>query len=64
MKLNRRGKTLLTIIVALISLFVYTKTGIWGALAQDSTFYQAVSFLAWVWLVFGQISVYALIWED
>lgn len=63
MKLKKWVKYVLTIIVMLISIVIYTKTGELGRLAQSSVKYQAICVLAWSWLLLGQIMVYMKIWE-
>lgn len=61
MKNTKRG--ILTILLIILSYFVYTKTGQLGILAQDSSFYLFLAIISWVWLICGQFAIYELIWE-
>lgn len=64
MKLNKKGKLLVTIITLVISVWIYSITGTIGELAQNNIFYQALCVTAWLWLVFGQMMIYLALWED
>lgn len=61
MKNIKRG--LITILLIILSYFVYTKTGQLGILAQDSNFYLFLAIVSWIWLMCGQFAIYELIWE-
>lgn len=64
MKLTKLGKVIVTLIVMIVSCVVYSKTGVLGELAQDNNTYAVLTMVAWAWLVFGQFSIYCILWED
>lgn len=61
MKNIKRG--IVTILLIILSCFVYTKTGKLGILAQNSDFYLFLAIISWFWLMCGQFAIYELIWE-
>lgn len=63
LKLKRWVKVVLTVVIIIISAFIYSKTGIVGELAQASKLYQLVCFGAWGWLLVGQMITYSVIWR-
>ena len=56
-------RCIVTILLIILSCFVYTKTGKLGILAQDSDFYLFLAIVSWFWLICGQFAIYELIWE-
>jgi hypothetical protein len=62
-KIKSGGKVVLTLIILLISTFVYTKVGILGDLAQSHKGYLIVCIGAWFWLLVGQLLALSVIWE-
>lgn len=64
MKLTKLGKVIVTLIVMVFSAFIYSKTGVFGELAQDNLFFQILTLISWAWLILGQFLIYCLLWED
>ena len=64
MKLTKLGRIIVTLIVMVFSAFVYSKTGVLGELAQDSSIFEVLTLIAWAWLILGQFLIYCLLWED
>lgn len=56
-------RCIVTILLIILSCFVYTKTGKLGILAQNSDFYLFLAIVSWFWLICGQFAIYELIWE-
>ena len=56
-------RCIITILLIILSCFVYTKTGKLGILAQNSDFYLFLAIISWFWLMCGQFAIYELIWE-
>lgn len=56
-------RCILTILLIILSYFVYTKTDKLGILAQNSDFYLFLAIISWFWLMCGQFAIYELIWE-
>ena len=56
-------RCIVTILLIILSYFVYTKTGKLGILAQNSDFYLFLAIISWFWLICGQFAIYELIWE-
>lgn len=63
-KLKKWVKVSISLIVGIIGLFIYAKTGILGKLAQDSIIYLLICIMAWIWLFLGQFSLLYFIWEE
>lgn len=63
-KLNKRGKILITSLTIMLSVVIYVLMAILGEKAQNSIFHQVGLFCGWIWLLFGQIGVYIMIWES
>lgn len=59
---QRTRKVLLTIELIIVSGIIYALTGVFGELAQDSTFYLVACVLSWGWLLFGQLGAVYAIW--
>lgn len=62
--LKKKAKILFTCLIILASVFIYSKVGVLGELAQDSLSYQFMCLGSWFWLVAGQIQLLTLIWEE
>lgn len=63
-RLNKLGKTVLTILVLISSILVYSSTSFVGSLAQNSNIWLSICCLEWVYLFFIQFCLYSLIWEN
>lgn len=63
-RLKKWVKVFITIILLLFSMWMYSKCGILGQMAQSNGFYEALVIMAWVWLLFGPVSVLMLLWEE
>lgn len=62
-KLKKWVKVILTMLIVILSLIIYSKVGELGILAQNNDFYLLVCAMCWVWLMAGQFTTYNLIWE-
>lgn len=62
-KLKKWVKVILTMLIMILSLMIYSKIGELGILAQNNDFYLLVCAISWVWLMAGQFTTYNLIWE-
>lgn len=63
-KLKGWVKFVLTIILMIGSVIIYSKVGTFGELAQTNEGYQLVCVGAWFWLLVGQMIGYSIIWGD
>lgn len=63
-RLNKRGKILVTSLTIMLSVVIYVLMAILGGKAQNNIFYLAGLLCGWIWLLFGQIGVYFMIWES
>lgn len=63
-RLNKKGKILVTIITILASVLIYILMAKLGTFAKDSIFILFLTVCGWSWLILGQTSVLALVWED
>ena len=61
---NLKGKVVLSIIILLIDILIYSKTGKLGELAQTSNIDLVLCSMSWVYLFFGQFILLIMIWED
>lgn len=64
LRLNLKGKVVLSIIILLIDILIYSKTGHFGKLAQTSNGYLAITILCWGYLFIWQFILIYLVWED
>jgi hypothetical protein len=62
-RLNKKGKVLVTSLTFMLSVVIYVLMAILGAKGQTNIFYQVVLVCGWIWMLFGQISVYMMVWE-
>lgn len=62
-KLNLKGKVLVTSLTIMLSVVIYVLVAFTGAFGSGSIIAQLGLIFAWIWLLFGQFGVYALIWE-
>ena len=63
LKLKRWVKVVLTLILLILGIFIYSKVGILGELAQTDRGYQFICLGAWFWLLAGQMIAYNFIWS-
>lgn len=63
-KLKKWVKVAISLIVVMVGLLIYAKTGILGQLAQDSIIYLLICITAWIWLFLGQFSLLYFIWKE
>ena len=57
MKRRKLRSWVKVLIIIIISAFIYSKTGVWGALAKDSNLYLFLCLASWGWLFMGQFIV-------
>lgn len=62
-RLNKKGKTLLSLINFIISAVIYVLMAKFGAKGTEGIIYQLALILGWIWLFFGQFSIYYFIWN-
>lgn len=62
-KLNLKGKVVFTSLTIMLSVVIYVLMANLGELASEGGIYQLIFICGWVWLLFGQIGVYMVIWE-
>lgn len=62
-RLNKLGKTVVTILVLILSILVYSSTSFVGSLAQNSDIWLLICCAEWFYLFFIQFGLYVLIWE-
>lgn len=62
--LKKNAKVLFTCLIILASMLIYSKVDILGKLAQDNVFYQFACVFSWIFILFCQPCLLALIWED
>lgn len=63
-RLKKWVKIVLIIMIILLDVIIYRKTGILGELAQTSIFYLVLTIMSWGWLLMGQIIAICLIVEN
>ena len=63
LKLRKWVKVVITIILIIIGLLIYSKTGTWGELVQTNQSYLGKLIFSWTWLFFGQTSLLGKVWE-
>lgn len=56
-RLKKWVKIVLIIMIILLDLVIYQKSGKFGALAQSSTIYLVLCVSCWIWLLLGQFGV-------
>ena len=64
LKLNLKGKVVLSIIILLIDILIYSNSGHFGELAQTSNIDLVLCSMSWIYLFFGQFILLIMIWED
>lgn len=62
-RLNKKGKVVLTSLTIMLSVVIYVLVAFTGVFQGNSGIVQLGLVFAWIWLLFGQFGVYALIWE-
>ena len=63
-KLNKKGKILVTSLTFMLSVVIYVLMAKLGELASNNGIYQLAFICGWVWLLFGQIGAYIMIWGE
>ena len=63
LKLKKWVKVVMTLLVIHITFFIWRNTGTLGSLANYNDFYLVLCWLAWAYLLIGQVLVYKTIWE-
>lgn len=64
MRLNLKGKVVFTSLTIMLSVVIYVLMAKLGELASNNDIYQLVFICGWLWLLFGQIGVYVMIWGE
>lgn len=62
-RLNLKGKVLVTSLTIMLSVVICVLMGFLGSLMSDNGFIQLAMVCGWIWLLFGQFGVYAMVWE-
>ena len=62
-KLRKWVKVVITIILIVVSIVLYSYTGVLGELAQNYKIYQLLCIGTWSWLLVGQMLTYSYIWS-
>ena len=63
-RLKKWVKIILIIMIFLLDIVIYQKTGKLGQLAQSSTIYLGLCLSAWIWLLLGQFGAMWFILEN
>ena len=63
-RLNKKGKQLVTTLLVILAMGIYSTTPAVGELAQVSRFWLIVCVAEFVYLFFIQFILYALVWEN
>lgn len=63
-KLRRWVKVALTILVGIVSIYIYSKVGEYGKLAQNENIYLFACVMSWLWLFVIQFVVLAGLWGE
>lgn len=63
LKLRKGAKVVLTIVLVVLSIVVYSNLGAWGEMAQTNRFYEMITMLGWGWMI-AQVFAYNSIWEN
>ena len=63
MRLKKWVKVVLTVILVISAIMIYSKVGIWGALAQNSKLYESLTLFGWFWII-AQPFMISSIWEN
>lgn len=62
-RLNLKGKVLVTTLTFMLSVVIYVLVGFTDVFSSGSIIAQTGLLFAWIWLLFMQFGVYALVWE-
>lgn len=63
-RLRKWVKVVLSIMTIIASTLIYVLMAKFGAKVQSNIFYLGTAICGWIWLLFGQFSIYYFIWED
>ena len=63
-KLKKWVKVAITLIIILLGIIIHRYLYINGSLANENTISSMFILLGWFWLVFGQIMVLYVMWEN
>ena len=56
-------KAIVTAILVVATLFIYSKMGYVGELAQTSRFYEGLAIFGWAWIIFINPAFLAMLWD-
>ena len=62
LKLRKGAKVVLTMVLIVLSIVIYSNLETWGKAAQTNKFYEMITILGWFWML-AQVFVYGAIWE-
>lgn len=63
-RLNKKGKIMVTILTFLISTIIYALMAILGAFVKTSIIILLIVICGYIWLFFGQIMAYYIVWGE
>lgn len=63
MRLKKWVKVTLTVILVMSAIMMYSKVGVWGALAQSSRLYENLTLCGWIWLMLQPFMI-GSVWEN
>lgn len=63
-RLNKKGKIMVTILTFLISTIIYVLMAILGAFVKTSIIILLIVICGYIWLFFGQIMAYYIVWGE
>lgn len=63
-KLRKWVKVVSTILLMIIGYIVYRLSWIIGALAVENQTFAILNILVWAYLLFGQIAIIFMVWDD
>lgn len=63
-RLNKKGKIMVTILTFLISIIIYILMAILGTFVKNSIIVLLAVVCGYIWLFFGQIMAYYVVWGE
>lgn len=63
-RLNKKGKIMVTILTFLISTIIYVLMAILGTFVKISIIILLIVICGYIWLFFGQIIAYYIVWGE
>lgn len=63
-KLKRWVKVVITLMLIVSGILIYRYLGFLGAIEDKTTLGKVFLFVGWFWLLFGQIMMLSLMWEE